>query len=168
MSPRRCYVCEARKVPCCSPPPDESTPWGYAEWLALGAMWMHTSANDRARLSYGSAIDAYGRAIKLATTDAEWREARLGYLGAWRCSLSQTRDGTAHTNAAPMPSCSCPACLDARGTWLVRNRCRVCGGSGHIRPGEEDTARITGRAHIDCDEHGHGGYGPCRVAPVMK
>lgn len=110
-----CHVCAGRGVPCCSPAPSPSVQWGYEEWLALGAYWMHISAGDRSRLSYGSALDAYDRARMKAQTADERMEADLGYLGAYRCSLAQSAAGRNHLNAAPVAGCDCPVCFRVAG-----------------------------------------------------
>ncbi len=79
----RCYICEARKCECPAPPPDTSSPWGAAEWLALGDYWMHVSSADALRRSYGSAIHAYDKAMTTAT-GATLEAARQGHASAMR------------------------------------------------------------------------------------
>lgn len=110
---RRCEACDFHKTPCPSPPPDTSIPWGHAEFIQLGDYWIHVSVINPSRPSYGSALSAYEAALTKATTDAETRMARHGYLAAWRCCLAQTEEGQKHAYAAPIRDCNCPVCLDA-------------------------------------------------------
>lgn len=110
---RRCEACESHKTPCPSPPPDTSTPWGHAEFVQLGDYWIHVSAINPSRPSYGSALAAYEAALAKATTNDEAVTARHGYLAAWRCCLVQTEEGRKHAYAAPLNGCLCPVCLDA-------------------------------------------------------
>lgn len=117
---RRCANCELRKWTCPCPPPDIKSPWGYAEYVQLGNYWLHMSTVDQLRPSYGSALAAYDKAIRLAGTTDETKAARDGYLFAWRGVSAQTRDGRAHMNAAPVDGCGCPVCVDATDQPIIR------------------------------------------------